>query len=131
MTFGARLRRLREQNRWTQQQLGEKTGISPRVLGYYENDRRLAPAITAITKLCQVLQTTPDYLILGACPSNADNKYRSRADTGLWVADAQTTFETHAYTAEELAVLEYARKLGMNASQLKKAVDLYNMLYPQ
>lgn len=129
MTFGERLRKLREQNHWTQQQLSEKTGISPRVLGYYENDQRLSSAITAITKLSKVLRTTPDYLILGASPCSAPEKnYSIENSGGLWVSDAQSIFNAQAYTEEELQVLDHAREAGVNAYQLKKAVDLLKSL---
>lgn len=68
MTFGTRLRLLREARHLTRRQLGEKTGISPRVIGYYETDQRLVSAVSAIRTLCLALDTTPDYLILGDPP---------------------------------------------------------------
>ena len=131
MTFGARLRKLREQKRWTQQQLAEKTGISPRVLGYYENDQRLTSAISAITRLSCALKTTPDYLILGTRTyySSLDRPYDKACDAELWVSDAQHAFLTVAYSPEELQVLDRARKSGISASQLIKTVDFLHSLH--
>jgi transcriptional regulator with XRE-family HTH domain len=124
MTFGTRLRLLREARHLTRRQLGEKTGISPRVIGYYETDQRLVSAVSAIRTLCLALDTTPDYLIWGDPPGA---RYRRQETSPLRVAEDPEPYDKR-FTEEELAVLERAKRAGVTAAELDKAVDMLTSL---
>lgn len=125
MTFGTRLRLLREARHLTRRQLGEKTGISPRVIGYYETDQRLVSAVSAIRTLCLALDTTPDYLILGDPPGAL--RYRKQETSPLRVAEDPAPYGTR-FTEEELAVLARAKRARITAAELDKAVDMLTSL---
>lgn len=121
MTFGTRLRMLREERHLSRRELGEKTGISPRVLGYYETDQRLVSAVSAIRTLCLALDTTPDYLILGEQPGGL--RYRRQETVPLRVAEDPASYDMR-FTKEELSVLARAKRAGISAAELGKAVDM-------
>lgn len=60
--FGNRIRQLRKNKGYTQQQLAELLGISTSAVGMYEQGRR-EPDNYMLSKLCTALDTTTDYLI--------------------------------------------------------------------
>lgn len=60
--FGMRIRQLRKNKGYTQQQLAQKLGVSTSAVGMYEQGRR-EPDNNLLSKLCAVLDTTTDYLI--------------------------------------------------------------------
>jgi transcriptional regulator with XRE-family HTH domain len=62
MTFGSRLRALREDNDLSSVELAEKLHITARALNYYENDRR-EPSFPLIIKMADYFDVTLDYLL--------------------------------------------------------------------
>ncbi|MGN4665771.1 helix-turn-helix domain-containing protein [Bacillus cereus group sp. MYBK234-1] len=60
--IGNKIKNLRKNRGWTQQNLGEKVGASSRVIGYYESEERFPPH-DMITKLADTLQVTTDFLL--------------------------------------------------------------------
>lgn len=60
--FGTRLKQLRKNKGYTQQELAKLLGISSSAVGMYEQGRR-EPENAILSKLCTVLDTTTDYLI--------------------------------------------------------------------
>lgn len=60
--FGIRLKQLRKNKGYTQQQLAELLGISTSAVGMYEQGRR-EPENSILSKICAILDTTTDYLI--------------------------------------------------------------------
>ena len=62
---GRRLRRLRKSKGLTQKALGERVGVSDRHISTVENGRE-NPGFETLIRLCDVLNVTPDYLILGS-----------------------------------------------------------------
>lgn len=62
--FGARLKDLRKQKRWSQKELAAKVDIRFQQLNKYESGLNLPPAEMLI-KLADALATTVDYLLTG------------------------------------------------------------------
>ena len=66
--FGTRLRSLRRAKGMTQKELAQKLSVCPSTVGMYEQGRR-QPDNTVLSNLCEILDTTTDYLI-GFSPKN-------------------------------------------------------------
>lgn len=62
--FGARLKELRKQKRWSQKELAAKVNIRFQQLNKYESGLNIPPAEMLI-KLADALATTVDYLLTG------------------------------------------------------------------
>nr|DAI13178.1 MAG TPA: repressor protein [Caudoviricetes sp.] len=60
--FGDKLKRLREANNLSQQQLAEKLGMSPSGIGMWEQNRR-QPDNETLKKIAQLFDVTTDYLL--------------------------------------------------------------------
>lgn len=129
MTFGTRLKKLREEQGLTQQQLGEMSGVSPRVLGYCEQDQRFNTAIIIITKLCETLNTTADYLMFG--DENYSTEYKRTNSKSKFINEYEKEYKIEKYTKEELEVINYAKKHGITAKQLVSIIDVINRIIEQ
>ncbi|MGG5333721.1 LexA family protein [Enterococcus sp. AZ163] len=62
MTFGARLRKLRNNMDWTQSQLGEKINVTKASVSGYENDTRSPDKVTLV-KLANLFNVSTDFLL--------------------------------------------------------------------
>lgn len=60
MTFGEKLRMLRDQNGWTQEQLANKLGTSKQVISRYENNQR-SPKLSVAIKYAEILGIPSNY----------------------------------------------------------------------
>lgn len=60
--FGARLRKLREINKLTQNQLANRIGVSVETVNRYENNIKV-PSLQRATKIAKVLHGSLDYLM--------------------------------------------------------------------
>lgn len=56
-----RIKVLREAKGWSQAQLGEKVGVTPSAIGYWERGER-DPGVDMLRKLAFVLETDMNYL---------------------------------------------------------------------
>ena len=63
MSFGTRLKKLRLEKEWTQAYVGEKVGVSDRVIGYYETDNRFPKESSVLKALADLFDVSTDYLI--------------------------------------------------------------------
>jgi Predicted transcriptional regulators len=63
MNFAQRLRSLREQKGYTQAELAEATGVTPRTLQYYESGKRYPNSLAIAVKLADLLGTTSEHLL--------------------------------------------------------------------
>ncbi len=70
--FGKRLAKLRKASGLTQQQLGDKIGVSKRVIAYYEGETKYPPA-HLIVPLSKALNVTADELLGVKEPKNILN----------------------------------------------------------
>ena len=60
--FGNVLKKLRQQEGLTQQQLANKLGVTKSVISYYELQERY-PSPDVLTKLAQIFHVSTDYLL--------------------------------------------------------------------
>lgn len=63
MTFGERLRELREDRDLTQKSIAEILNVSPRMVGFYESGDSFLSDETQIIKLAHFFGVTTDYLL--------------------------------------------------------------------
>jgi transcriptional regulator with XRE-family HTH domain len=63
MPFGEKVRKLRKEKNWSQDELGAKVGIHGRHIGKYELGK-VSPTAEAIIKLAKMLNVSTDYLLL-------------------------------------------------------------------
>jgi transcriptional regulator with XRE-family HTH domain len=61
-SFGERLRRIREEKRLSQAELGERTGFQPSAISHFESGRR-SPSFDNLKKLADALAVTIDFLL--------------------------------------------------------------------
>ena len=62
MTFGEKLRLLREERELNQTELGRELGMTQRKVSYLENDR-YEPGLEDIKAICQFFGVSADYLL--------------------------------------------------------------------
>ena len=62
MTFGEKLRLLREEKELNQTQLGHAVNMTQRKVSYLENDR-YEPSVEDIRTLCRYFHVSADYLL--------------------------------------------------------------------
>jgi len=63
MLFGDRLRKLREDASMTQAELGNRVGVSDRVIGYYEANDRFPKNQETLQRISEVFQVSIDHLV--------------------------------------------------------------------
>ena len=69
MNFGEQVKQLRKKNQITQQEMGERLGISRQAISHWENDRNL-PDIEMLILISQSFNISLDELILGGNKMN-------------------------------------------------------------
>lgn len=62
MTIGDKIRKLRRERNWTQDELGKKIGVHGRHLSRYENDHIMPPK-KVLKRLAEVFETTEEELL--------------------------------------------------------------------
>lgn len=89
MTFGERLRTLRQEAGMSQEQLGQLIHVSARVVGYYETDDRFPKSQQILVDIAKAFEISLDYLLdnpvrqESSCPSrfcymkSMDSKHRA------------------------------------------------------
>ncbi|WP_129045042.1 helix-turn-helix domain-containing protein [Companilactobacillus metriopterae] len=82
--FGIRLRNLRNEHNFTQEELAEKIGVSPKTIGTWERETR-EPPIKTINKLSKIFNVPTDYLL-----GNSENKSSINNDE---VVDMKEAFD--------------------------------------
>lgn len=70
---GVRIANRRRKMGLKQAEVNEKIDFSYQYLSQIESGRAI-PSIDALMKICAVLNTTPDYLLLGAVRSDSDDE---------------------------------------------------------
>lgn len=70
VTMGRRIAQRRRSKKIKQNELAEKLGISNNHLSAIENGKE-NPSLETHMKICESLQVTPDYLLLGTMHSNS------------------------------------------------------------
>lgn len=101
--FSVRLKELRKEHGYTQKELAKLLGVSASSIGMYEQGRR-EPENSLLTKLCEVLGTTTDYLI--GFDTNKQSKNQDVSDviddfTNLLLSQQGLMFNGQPMTAQE------------------------------
>lgn len=60
--IGERLKELRKQKGWTQQEVGDKIGVTKSVISFYEKQNR-APSPEVLIKFAELYEVSADYLL--------------------------------------------------------------------
>ena len=68
--LGHRLKIAREKKQLTQEQLAERIGVSNNYISNIERNHSI-PSLDTIVKLCNILDITPDYLVLDSLYSSS------------------------------------------------------------
>lgn len=68
LSMGARIKLRRKELKITQSELAEQVKISNNHMSSIETGKQL-PSLTTFMNICEVLQTTPDFLLLGSIHS--------------------------------------------------------------
>ncbi|MCP4162095.1 MAG: helix-turn-helix transcriptional regulator [Deltaproteobacteria bacterium] len=76
MTFGKKLRQLRKEKEWSQDELSARIGIDGRHISRYENGKFM-PSADVIVKIAQAFNVSIDYLLFEDSPK-APLKYKNR-----------------------------------------------------
>ena len=60
--FGDRIKELRNNHTWTQQELGDRLGVSKQSVSNWENGN-IMPSIDVLVRMSDLFQTTTDYIL--------------------------------------------------------------------
>ena len=72
--LGIRIKKARENKNMTQQQLAELTGLSNNYISNIERNRSI-PSLQTLVTICDVLDTTPDYVLLDTVFTYSSREY--------------------------------------------------------
>lgn len=70
-TLGARIRRLRRAKKWSQDELGAKTGVRGQSIYRYEKGRQM-PGAEALIRIADALEVSIDELVRGSALASSD-----------------------------------------------------------
>ena len=60
--FGERIKELRNNHTWTQQELGDRLGVSKQSVSNWENGN-IMPSIDVFVRMSDLFQTSTDYIL--------------------------------------------------------------------
>ena len=60
--FGDRIKELRNNHTWTQQELGDRLGVSKQSVSNWENGN-IMPSIDVLVRMSDLFQTSTDYIL--------------------------------------------------------------------
>ena len=104
-TLGGRIQKLRDENKWSQEELGFKIGVNNKsVISFYENDKRV-PSIPVLQTLGKVFNKSMDYLINGT--------EASRPDEDQLISEAMQELRKLKTAKGRMAALEHIRLVAM------------------
>jgi transcriptional regulator with XRE-family HTH domain len=72
MIFFERLKELRKEKNWSQQELADKIGGDARQISRYEN-KKITPSVEAVIKLAYAFNISIDYLLIENAPKRTLN----------------------------------------------------------
>mgnify|MGYP000689476658 CR=1 FL=1 len=67
--MGTRMKRRRKELKMSQAELAEKVNVSNNHISSIETGKQI-PSLTTFVKICEQLDTTPDFLLLGSLHTN-------------------------------------------------------------
>jgi transcriptional regulator with XRE-family HTH domain len=85
--LGKRIAKRRKVLNLTQEDVAEATGLSNNFISNIENNYSI-PSIDSLLKICEAIDTTPDYLLLGSVSySDAEEELRNKINERLKLCD--------------------------------------------
>lgn len=113
--FSKRLKKLREERGYTQEQLANILKITRSRLSMYEQGKR-EPSFELQEAIADVFNVELDYLL------------GRKDDTDLFIVPLQYDMEKTFYGEEKAALLEFIRVA--NESQMKKILTMFELILP-
>ena len=77
MSIGRKIRELRKEKDWSQNELAKRARTRPHVISYYENDKSV-PSVEGLTKLANAFGVPLDYLVNGSVSEKASAELQDR-----------------------------------------------------
>lgn len=112
------LRRLRTENNYTQEQIGEKLNISRQAYSNYETGKRI-PDIDMLIRIADIYEVTLEQLITQTCTgAGIINETSGPYYTGKVLENADTIY----LTKEEVDLLIHYRNAGEDERKLTRKV---------
>lgn len=112
--FSERLKKLREEKNWTQDELAQRLGVQrPTIAGYESSEKNRIPRDKRLTDLAELLGTSTDYL-LGV----TDNRESQRA----------TSKEKLSKSGNEFVLKELVEKYKIDLTDPKNKETLEKMI---
>lgn len=71
MAFGNKIKKLRKEKKFSQEEFAKQVGLSPNHISKIENNK-LIPYAHAVKKIAEVLNISTDYLLFDDVPKNTD-----------------------------------------------------------
>jgi len=82
MHFGEKIKELRKENNWTQEELSDKIGTDKRQVSFYENDKYI-PSSETLINIARTFNVSVDYLLFEDIPKHklySDNEFFQKLD---------------------------------------------------
>lgn len=87
--FSVRLKYLRQSNKWTQQELASKIGVTKETLYRYEKNQ-LPPSYDSAVRLADLFEVSIDYLMGWTdCPTSKDMEEREKIEEKIRLLDEE------------------------------------------
>ena len=102
MSFGTILKKLRQDNNLTQDELAKKIDTSRSSIANYENDKNM-PSVDILEKLAKLFNCTTDYLLGKSDIRNPENKDLDKLQIGLSAKDYSNISDEQLKQIEDFA----------------------------
>lgn len=102
MSFGTILKKLRQDNNLTQDELAKKIDTSRSNIANYENDKNM-PSVDILEKLAKLFNCTTDYLLGKSDIRNPENKDLDKLQIGLSAKDYSNISDEQLKQIEDFA----------------------------
>lgn len=87
--LGKRIAARRKELGLKQYQLNEKAGLSDKYISCIETGKSI-PSIDVLMRICDALETTPDYLLLGTIADKEDDNFDKQITARIPTLDTKT-----------------------------------------
>lgn len=118
MSLGNRLKQLRKEKGWSQDELAYHANVDGRQLSRYENDK-VVPSVEVLLKMARAFDVSLDYLVLDDAPRRPLEAPDSPLTTKLITVDQMLSDEDRRCLLHLLDSLETKNKLKNLLSQIQ------------
>ena len=106
MSFGKKIKELRESKGWNRSELADNIGISHVMVGRYERDET-APSVEVAKKMADALDTSIDYLVGDGTKSSFNKKTLKRLED---IEDMPPTMKDKMWFFIDMAIRDFKTK---------------------